>query len=461
MNSESASANIADNQSAESLVKKVHLKRKSDFVNKNAKRTCCKEVRRGLDDSTLKETEYYFENYLRKVYPYYFTYTTFCKGRWVGKNLIDVFSEEFRAHSKEEYEKNIAVGNIKINGKPITGDYVFKDNDRVTNKVHRHEIAVAAAPIKVIHSSDEFLIVDKPPSIPIHPCGRYRHNCLLFILAKDHGFKELYSVHRLDRLTSGLLVFTKTIKKSQEINEQIRERKVKKEYVCRVVGNFPDGIIHCKESLEVISPKMGICIVSPTGKECETIFEKLSYNGTSSVVSCKPLTGRMHQIRVHLQYLGHPITNDPIYNHDHVFGPLKGKNGDMGKSREQLLEDLLKTHNLQKWLIEDGPLLEESNTSIQNSVEEDKKNKMSLNALEYYLKSDGYEKLAEKYVKKPENFIIEDSCDLCHQRYMDPQPKDLIMFLHALKYRGEGWEFESELPSWAKDDWKETITQEL
>ncbi|CAL1282567.1 unnamed protein product [Larinioides sclopetarius] len=450
-----------DEQPAEILMKKVLLKRKGDFTDKHPKRFRSKEIRRGLDDSTLKETEYYFENYLRKVYPYYFTYTTFCKGRWVGRQLIDVFCEEFRAHSKEEYEKNIIVGNIKVNGKPVTGDYIFKENDRVTNKVHRHEIAVVAAPINIIHSDEEFVVVDKPPSIPIHPCGRYRHNCLLFILAKDYSLNELYSVHRLDRLTSGLLVFTKTIKKSQEINEQIRDRKVKKEYVCRVVGDFPDGVIHCKEPLEVISPKMGICIVSPTGKDCETIFEKLSFNGTSSVVQCKPLTGRMHQIRVHLQYLGHPIINDPIYNHEHAFGPLKGKNGEMGKSREQLLEDLLKTHNLQKWLIDDNaPILQKDDTDVNNPIN-DQENKMSLNALEYYIKSDGYEKLVEKYVKKPENFIIEDSCDLCHQKYMDPQPKDLIMFLHALKYQGDGWEFESPLPSWAKDDWKENITEEM
>ncbi|KAF8770678.1 NHP2-like protein 1 like protein [Argiope bruennichi] len=54
-----------------------------------------------------------------------------------------------------------------------------------------------------------------------------------------------------------------------------------------------------------------------------------------------------------------------------------------------------------------------------------------------------------------------DSCDLCHQKYMDPQPKDLIMFLHALKYQGDGWEFESPLPSWAKGDWKENVTEAL
>ncbi|GIY40518.1 RNA pseudouridylate synthase domain-containing protein 2 [Caerostris darwini] len=456
MSSEAVSDKTTSAHSAELLMEKVQIKRKADFAGNNPKKICTKEARRGLDVSALEETEYYFEDYLRKVYPYYFTYTTFCKGRWVGKSLIKVFSQEFRAHSKEEYEKSIAGGNIKVNGKPVTVDYIFKGHDRVTNKVHRHEIAVAAAPIKIIHNNDDFIVVDKPPSIPVHPCGRYRHNCLLFILAKDHGLKELYSVHRLDRLTSGLLVFTKNIKKSQEINEQIRERKVNKEYVCRVIGNFPDGIVQCKEPLEIISPKMGISIVSPDGKDCETIFEKLSFNGTSSVVKCKPLTGRMHQIRVHLQYLGYPIINDPIYNHEHVFGPLKGKNGEIGKSRDQLLEDLLKAHSLQKWLIEDGPLSQDFES--KTPIIDDPENKISLNALEYYIKSDGYDKLATKYVKNPEKFIIEDSCDLCHQKYMDPQPKDLIMFLHALKYQGDGWEFESPLPAWAKDDWKDKET---
>lgn len=68
--------------------------------------------------------------------------------------------------------------------------------------------------------------------------------------------------------------------------------------------SFHSGIVECKEPIEVVSYKIGVCKVSPKGKECTTTFEKLGYNGKTSVVLCKPLTGRMHQIRVHLQYLG-------------------------------------------------------------------------------------------------------------------------------------------------------------
>lgn len=62
--------------------------------------------------------------------------------------------------------------------------------------------------------------------------------------------------------------------------------------------------IECNEPIEVVSYKIGVCKVSPTGKDCRTEFTRLSYNGKTSVVLCRPHTGRMHQIRVHLQYLG-------------------------------------------------------------------------------------------------------------------------------------------------------------
>lgn len=64
------------------------------------------------------------------------------------------------------------------------------------------------------------------------------------------------------------------------------------------------GVIECKEPIEVVSYKIGVCKVSAKGKDCLTVFQKLGFNGKTSVVLCKPRTGRMHQIRVHLQYLG-------------------------------------------------------------------------------------------------------------------------------------------------------------
>ena len=71
--------------------------------------------------------------------------------------------------------------------------------------------------------------------------------------------------------------------------------------------------MECKEKIEVVSYKIGVCKVSPNGKECWTDFQRLSYNGATSVVLCRPRTGRMHQIRVHLQYLGELLQLTDLY----------------------------------------------------------------------------------------------------------------------------------------------------
>ena len=172
---------------------------------------------------------------------------------------------------------------------------------------------------------------------------------MVFILAKEYGLKNLRTIHRLDRLTSGLLLFGRNPKKAREMEQHIRTRQVRKSYVCRVEGEFPSAPLVCKEPIEVVSYKIGVCKVSPQGKDCHTDFHRLSFNGRTSVVLCRPHTGRMHQIRVHLQYLGYPVVNDPLYNH-RVFGPEKGKGGKIGKSDDQLIQDLISIHNAENWL---------------------------------------------------------------------------------------------------------------
>ena len=81
------------------------------------------------------------------------------------------------------------------------------------------------------------------PLLQVHPCGRYRHNTVVFILAKEFNLKNLRTIHRLDRLTSGLLMFGRNPRKAREMEQQIRNRQVLKEYVCRVEGEFPEWVI--------------------------------------------------------------------------------------------------------------------------------------------------------------------------------------------------------------------------
>lgn len=104
------------------------------------------------------------------------------------------------------------------------------------NTVHRHEPPVIGKRLEVLVDDGEMLVVDKPASIPVHPCGRFRHNTVIFILGKERGISELHTVHRLDRLTSGVLLFARTLETSKKLDQLVRDRQV-----CSGEGGFKMG----------------------------------------------------------------------------------------------------------------------------------------------------------------------------------------------------------------------------
>lgn len=102
-----------------------------------------------------------------------------------------------------------------------------QNNDYLRNTVHRHEPPVVGRPLKILVNDGEVLVVDKPASIPVHPCGRFRHNTVMFILGKELGIPELHTVHRLDKLTSGVLLFARTLETSKKLDQLVRDRQVR------------------------------------------------------------------------------------------------------------------------------------------------------------------------------------------------------------------------------------------
>ncbi|XP_026864691.2 RNA pseudouridylate synthase domain-containing protein 2 [Electrophorus electricus] len=437
------------------------------------------------------ETSYYFEGGLRKVYPYYFDFKTYCKGRWIGRTLFEVFTTEFRAEPLDYYKKAVKVGRIRLNEIPVNDlNITLKNNDFMRNTVHRHEPPVSGRPLEVLVDDGKVVVVDKPASLPVHPCGRYRHNTVIFILGKERGLCGLHTVHRLDRLTSGVLLFARTLEVSKKLDQMVRDRQLEKEYVCRVEGEFLDGEVVCKEPILVVSFKVGLCRVHPKGKECCTVFQKLSYNGRSSVVRCLPLTGRTHQIRVHLQFLGFPILNDPIYGSS-AWGPDRGKGGLLGMSDEELLEGLLQEHRSKESLhlldLSDEVIVEKSvvgsGDSVNNEMQvkaesltgeceglctlpvislstgEPKPNSsISSNCKELEMKSVQIEKSdshAEESSRSANcTMVVRDHlCGECKIVRPDPTEKELVMYLHALRYKGPDFEYSTRLPDWADENW--------
>ncbi|KAF0717356.1 hypothetical protein AaE_010878 [Aphanomyces astaci] len=199
------------------------------------------ETRDSVDDMANETTSETKPDGFRYVAPYKHKFQVHVKARWFGKTLLQMFVEEFGGYSSEYYAAAIQHGFITINHLPTTASTLVKHGDLLQHVMHRHEPRVQAfdAATMVAFQSDDIVVVNKPSTIPVHPCGAYRHNSLVFILANDLHLHPVFPVHRLDRLTSGLLVLAKSADKAAELSAQLVERSVQKFYFAKVLGRFP------------------------------------------------------------------------------------------------------------------------------------------------------------------------------------------------------------------------------
>ncbi|KAI8332255.1 DRAP deaminase [Chlamydoabsidia padenii] len=368
---------------------------------------------RDVDD--LPQAEYYFEHGLRKVKPYYFVYQAYAKGRWLGRSILEVFTQEFRDRNEQYYKYAIEKGLIMLNGKKVEQDTVIQNSDVIGHKIHRHEPPVTDAPIKIVHQTEDLLVIDKPGGIPVHPAGRYRHNSVVHVLRKELEIPRLFPSNRLDRLTSGLMLIAKSSLKASHMEHEMSSGNIQKEYVCRVDGEFPTDEIICDGPIKTISHKLSVNYVHPDGKPCCTHFNRISYDDktNTSVVRCKPITGRTHQIRVHLKYLGYPIGNDPLYGNTTSWASNLHLGQFMSdQDAKQLVDKLMEASPFQ------------SATAPQ-----------------------------VEFTDKTKLLEIEsgERCSDCSVAlFVDPPRESLFIWLHAWKYKGPGWEYETELPTWAQ-----------
>ncbi|KZT36523.1 pseudouridine synthase [Sistotremastrum suecicum HHB10207 ss-3] len=267
---------------------------------------------------------------LKKIPSYWHPYITMAKGRWYGREILEMVSTEFRDRSLEYYRYALESGVTTLNGKIALPGTIIQNGDILENIVHRHEPPVTDIPIRILHEvPGEYIVIDKPGSIPVHSTGRYHRQSLVETLKNEFGYPKIYTVNRLDRLTSGLMILALSSSRARGLTEEFTSGTIRKEYIARCRFEFPAETVICEEPLLTVDRQMGLNIVHPEGKPAKTIFNRMFYDAATdtSVLHCQPLTGRSHQIRVHLQYLGYPIANDPIYSSESIWGKGVGKGG--------------------------------------------------------------------------------------------------------------------------------------
>lgn len=355
--------------------------------------------------------------------PYVFEFRMNFKPRWRNQTICNVFCQEFKHTDEDYWKKELREGRILADGRPVNDSASWNDGMEVVHVVHRHESAVLSAPIYIARDEDDFVVVSKPPSLPIHPCGTYRRNSLQFVLKAFYNTGKLLAVHRLDKETSGLVIFAKTPERAAKFSTEIKEHRVQKTYLAEVEGFFPAQLSECNESIFWDRREMKAS-VRQEGMEAKTSFKLLKVNRTrhSSIVECKPLTGRTHQIRIHLAHLGFPIVNDPLY------GSQIGLEKTNLVSRGASPLSISLTH----------PKLAEKSTALEL--------RQSYLACEWARNS--FQQRGQHLSCLEEGKML--SCSNCPQvtNVKNVAVQHMFIHLHALIYESEDWKFEVPPPLW-------------
>ena len=248
------------------------------------------------------------------------------------KGRIDkVLTTKISSLSRSRIQELVQDRNILVNGKKVKTSYKVQKNDLVSVSVPKLKpLAVIPEdiPLDIIYEDQDVIVVNKPQGMVVHPAaGHPDHtlvNALLFhtknLAESPEGFRPGI-VHRIDKDTSGLLMVAKNAFARESLEKQLAQKTNKRLYLAIVHGNFSEksGTIEAPIGRDHYNRKK--MAVVENGKNAVTHFTVLEQFQKFSLIRCQLETGRTHQIRVHLAYIGHPVAGDPLYGPHHT---LKG-----------------------------------------------------------------------------------------------------------------------------------------
>ncbi|MCB4791098.1 MAG: RluA family pseudouridine synthase [Elusimicrobia bacterium] len=234
------------------------------------------------------------------------------------KERIDLYlSTKYKEYSRGYFQKLISSGNIKVNGRNIVPSYRLKNSDEIefdfvseTRKLLEEDI-----PLNIIHEDKDILVVNKTGGLVVHPaCGHKSGTLLNALFGHAKGRYSPQLVHRLDKDTSGAIVVAKNEKAKNSLVKQFQHRDVKKKYLVIVRGKIVEDKGRINAPLgRALGDRKRIVVGPEARKKSVTEFKVLKRTKNYTMLEVYPVTGRTHQIRSHLVYIGHPVLGDEFY----------------------------------------------------------------------------------------------------------------------------------------------------
>jgi 23S rRNA pseudouridine1911/1915/1917 synthase len=242
----------------------------------------------------------------------------------VNKRLDAYLTECIDGFSRSYMQKLIEDKNVKVNDREVKANYRLKDNDRVEISIpdpEPLEVKAEKIDLDIVYEDDDIIVINKPQGMVVHPAhGNYTGTVVNALL--DHcdnlsginGVMRPGIVHRIDKDTSGIIVIAKTNEAHISLSEQLKEHTINRRYIALLEGviKVDNGTVNAPIGRST-SDRKKMAVTDKNSKHAITHFTVLERFNKHTLIEARLETGRTHQIRVHMSYIGHPVVGDTVY----------------------------------------------------------------------------------------------------------------------------------------------------
>lgn len=237
---------------------------------------------------------------------------------------LDKFLSLNTDFSRSLITKMLDSGFITVNEKREKGSYKVKENDEIYIDESFHidtDILPEEMPLDILYEDEDLMVINKPSGLVVHPgSGNFNHTLVNGLMAYTKNLSDINGmgrvgiVHRIDKDTSGIMLVAKTNKAHELLAQDFKNHTIKRTYIALVVGTLPYEKATIDAPIKRDSHNFNMMSVDKDGKKAITHLTVLKRYKDYTLVSLNLETGRTHQIRAHMKYIGYPIYNDPVYN---------------------------------------------------------------------------------------------------------------------------------------------------